>query len=143
MPLEREIIHVLIVGDNAGLRDGIRAIINGQLDMVVAGEATNCEEAIQKFKTVLPDIVIVDVNHPVVRGAKTNMRILSQVPQARVIVISVLEGHEWIRQAFKAGVRAVLYQDMLRSELLSAIRVVHDGQRYIPKAIAMRLGIGS
>ena len=64
MPLERQKIQVLIVGDNAGMRDGIRALIDSQPDMTVSGEATNCEEAIQKFKMLLPDIVIGDVEHP-------------------------------------------------------------------------------
>jgi two-component system, NarL family, response regulator len=137
MPSSRGRIQVLILGDNAGVRDGIRALINGQPDMVVAGDASNCEEGIQKSKTLLPDIVVGEVSHPV--ASKANMRILSQFTQARVIVISALEGSEWIRQAFDAGVQAVLYQDMLRSELLSAIRTVHGGQQYIPKAIARRL----
>ena len=143
MPLERGKIQVLIVGDNAGMRDGIRALIEGQPDMFVAGEAVSCEEAIQKFKTLLPDVVVADVNHPVVWESKTNMRLLSQFPQARVIVISALEGHEWIRKALAIGVRAILYQDLLRSELPSALRRVHAGQQYIPKAIAARLAKGS
>ena len=129
---------MLIVGDNAGLREGIRALVGSQLDMTVAGVAINCEEAIRKFQTLLPDIVIGNVDHPVIWGTESNMRILSKFPQARVIVISAREGREWIRQAYDIGVRAVLYQDMLRAELLSAIRTVHSGQRYIPHAIAMR-----
>jgi two-component system NarL family response regulator len=129
---------VLIVGDNAGMRHGIRALIDTQPDMVIADEASNCQEAIHKSKALFPDIVVGEVNHPV--ASKTNMRILSQFAPARVIVISALEGTEWIRQAFDAGVQAVLYQDMLRSELLSAIRAVHGGQQYIPKAIAGGLG---
>src|SRR5262245_50565188 len=141
MPSDRGRIQVLIVGDNAGMRDGIRALIDSEPDMVVAGDASNCEEAIRKSKTLLPDIVVGEVNHPV--ASKTNMRILSQFGQARVIVISALEGTEWIRKAFDAGVQAILYQDMLRSELLTAIRAVHAGQQYIPKAIATRLGLST
>jgi two-component system NarL family response regulator len=138
MPSDGQRIQVLVVGDNAGMRDGIRALIDSESDMVVAAEASNCQEAIQKSKTLLADIVVGEVNHPV--ASKANLRILSQFAQARVIVISALEGTEWIRQAFDAGVQAVLYQDMLRSELLTAIRAVHAGQQYIPKAIASRLG---
>src|SRR5262249_6165693 len=113
--------------------------IDSEPDMVVAGEATNCEEAIQQFKTTLPDIVIGGINNPVIWGTKANLRILSQFAKARIIVISALEGDEWIRRAYRVGVRAVLYQDMLRSELLAAIRAVHAGQQHIPKAIATRL----
>jgi DNA-binding NarL/FixJ family response regulator len=127
------------VSDNAGMRDGIRALVSSQRDMVVAGEASNCQEAIQKSKTHSPDIVVGEVNHPTAAW-KANMRILSQFAPVRVIVISALEGAEWIRQALDAGVQAVLYQDMLRSELLAAIRAVHAGRQYIPKAIATRLG---
>src|SRR5215510_5572110 len=131
MPSDRGRIEVLIVSDNAGMRDGIRALIDSEPDMVVVGEAINCEEDIQKFKTLLPDVVIGDVANPVTWGTKANLRILSQFAEARVIVISALEGIEWIRQALNVGIRAILYQDMLRSELLSAIRAVHAGQQYI------------
>ena len=130
---------MLIVGDNAGMRDGVRALINGQSDMAVAGEATDLQEAIQEFTDLLPHITIVDVNRPVMGGSETSKGILSHFPKARIILISALEGDSWIQQAFGFGVRAVLYQDMLRHELLPAIRAVHAGQQYIPKAIAARL----
>jgi len=140
MPSDEGRIQVLIVGDNAGMRDGVRALINSQPDMTIAGEATNCDEAVQQFTDLLPHITIVDVNHPVMGGSETSRRILSHFPQARIILISALEGDAWIRQAFDFGVSAILYQDMLRRELLPAIRAVHAGQQYIPKAIATRLG---
>ena len=131
---------MLIVGDNAGMRDGVRALINSQPDMIIAGEATNCDEAVQQFTDLLPHITIVDVNRQVTGGNETSKGILSHFPKARIILISALEGDAWIRQAFGIGVRAVLYQDMLRRELLPAIRVVHAGEQYVPKAIARRLG---
>lgn len=131
---------MLIVGDNAGMRDGVRALINSQPDMFVAGEASNLDEAVRQFTDLLPHITIVDVNRPVTGGNETSREILSHFPEARIILISALEGDAWIRQAFRFGVRAVLYQDMLRRELLPAIRAVHAGQQYIPKAIATRLG---
>jgi DNA-binding NarL/FixJ family response regulator len=140
MPSEGQTIQVLIVSDNLGMRDGIRALIDGEPDMTVAAEAKNCVEAMGKFTTLLPDVIIGDINNPEVWATKPNLRILAQFDKARVIVISALEGDRWIRKAFDLGVRAILYQDLLRSELPSAIRAVHAGQQYIPKAIATRLG---
>ena len=127
------------MGDNAGIREGVRAIINSQPDMALVGEALTREAAMEQFRTLLPNVTIIDVNHPVTPGDETSQAILSAFPEARIIVITALEGDDCIRRAFEMGVRAVLYKDTLRRELLPAIRAVHEGQHYVPDEIAARL----
>ncbi len=127
-----EKISILVVDDHAGVREGIRAVINSQPDMEVVGEATNGVEAIREFKRLLPNVTLADVNLPVICGIEAVALIRAEFPQARFIVISALNDDDRIQQAFAAGVQAFLHKDRLRRELLPAIRAVHKGQRYVP-----------
>ena len=127
-------ISILIVEDHAGVREGIRAVIDDQPDMQVVGEASNGEEAIQQFKRLLPNITVTDVRMPVICGLEAVALIRKEFPQARFIVISALDDTALARKAFAAGAQAFLHKDSLRRELLSAIRAVSSGQRYVPKA---------
>ena len=129
-------IRVLLVDDHEGMREGISAIVNAQPDMMVVGEAADGHEAIQRFRELQPDVSVVDWNLPIVRGEEVLATLNKEFPNARFVVITALNGDDSIRQAFSLGAQCYLHKDMLRRELLPAIRAVHDGQRYIPEAIA-------
>ena len=132
MSLSAEKISILVVDDHPGVREGIRAVINSQSDMVVVGEASNGLEAIQEFKRLLPNVTLADANLPVICGIEAVALIRAEFPRARFIVISALNDKDRISQAFAAGARAFLHKEKLRRELLPAIRAVHNGQQYVP-----------
>jgi len=132
-------IRVLVVDDHPGMREGISAIINSQPDMVVIGEACDGAEAVRSFKETLPGVTLMDFNLPVICGLKALASIRAEFPQARVIVISAVLNDDQIQRALEAGAQAYLHKDMLRVELLPAVRAVHRGETYIPNAIAERL----
>jgi len=135
-------IRVLLVDDHAGMREGISAVVNAQPDMMVVGEAANGHEAIQRFRELQPDVSVVDWNLPIVGGEEVLATLYEEFPNARFVVITALNGDDSIRQALSLGAQCYLHKDMLRRELLPAIRAVHDGQHYIPEAIAKRLRTG-
>jgi len=124
------------------MREGIRAVVNAQPDMTVVGEARDGQEAIQRFRALQPDVSLLDWNLPIIRGEEVLATIRAEMPQARFIVVSALNDDNCIRQALSLGAQSYLHKDMLRRELLPAIRAVHDGQNYIPEAIAKRLKNG-
>jgi two-component system NarL family response regulator len=132
-------LRILIVDDHAGMREGIAAIIDAQPDMTVAGEAADGQEAIRQFKIIRPEIAIVDFNLPVLCGVAAIRAIRLEFPEPRFLVITAANDDDCIRQALCAGAQAYLHKDMLRRELLSAIRALRRGQQYIPQAIAERL----
>jgi len=135
-------IRVLLVDDHKGMREGISAVVNAQPDMMVVGEAADGHEAIQRFRELQPDVSVVDWNLPMVRGEEVLATLSKEFPNARFVVITALNGDDSIRQALSLGAQCYLHKDMLRRELLPAIRAVHDGQHYIPEAIAKRLRTG-
>ena len=130
---------MLLVDDHAGMREGISAVVNAQPDMMVVGEAADGHEAIQKFRELQPDVSVVDWNLPMVRGEEVLATLSKEFPNARFVVITALNGDDCIRQALDLGAQAFLHKNVLRRELLPAIRAVHEGHQYLPAEIANRL----
>ncbi len=132
-------IKILTVDDHPLLRQGIAAVIQGERDMLVVGEAANGREAIEMFRSQRPDVTLMDLQMPDLNGIAAITSIRQEYPQARIIVLTTYEGDALARRALKAGVAGYILKDMIRTELLEAIRAVHLGKRYIPPKIAAEL----
>src|SRR5881227_3984540 len=125
-------ICILCVDDHAVVREGVTAIIGTQADMQVIGEAADGQAACEQYAEHMPDIVLMDLSMPGLDGVEATARICSAFPAARVIVLTTFEGDEDIHRALEAGARGYLLKNAVRQELLTAIRAVHAGKRYIP-----------
>ena len=136
MSEENKTIRVLMVDDHPLLREGIAAVIEGQPDLEVVGEATNGREAVEQFRARKPDIVLMDLQMPVMGGIEAISAIRSEFPHARIVVLTTYKGDTQALRAFKAGASGYLLKSMLRKELLDTIRSVHAGHRRIPPEIA-------
>jgi DNA-binding NarL/FixJ family response regulator len=132
-------ISILTVDDHPMLREGIAAVIQGEKDMTVVGEASNGREAIELFRSKRPDVTLMDLQMPEVNGLEAIASIRQEYPEARIIVLTTYEGDILARRALRAGATGYLLKDMIRAELLEAIRAVHLGRRYIPQKIAAEL----
>src|SRR5262249_34649599 len=132
-------IQILTVDDHPLLREGIAAVIHGEADMVIVGEAANGAEAVEMFRKKRPDVALMDLQMPGVNGIEAIAAIRQEHPQARIIVLTTYEGDVLARRALKAGATGYILKDMIRTELLEAIRAVHGGRRYIPRKIAAEL----
>jgi two-component system, NarL family, response regulator len=133
---ENKMIRVLMVDDHPLLREGIAAVIEGQPDLEVVGEATNGREAVEQFRARKPDIVLMDLQMPVMGGIEAITAIRGEFPNARIVVLTTYKGDTQALRAFKAGASGYLLKSMLRKELLDTIRSVHAGHRRIPPEIA-------
>jgi DNA-binding NarL/FixJ family response regulator len=122
-----------VVDDHAGMRDGISAMVNAQPDMTVVGEASDGREAIERFRTLQPDVSLVDWNLPIVRGEEVIATLIKEFPRARFIAITALNDDKCIQRTRDLGAKGYIHKDMLRRELLSAIRAVNQGQHYFPE----------
>lgn len=136
-------IRILIVDDHVMLRQGIAAIVENEFDIEVVGEAVNGAEAVEAFRRLRPDVTLMDLQMPVMPGIEAIARIRSEVPNARIIVLTTYEGDVQAVRALKAGAWAYLLKSSLIDELLNTIRAVHAGRRYIPAEIAQEIAIHS
>jgi two-component system NarL family response regulator len=143
VPLAQRKIGVLVIDDHEGVREGIIAMVNAQPDMTVVGQAGNGQEAIQQFRDLRPDVLLLDWNLPVILGEEVLRTLSAEIPKPRVIVLSALNDETCIQRALSLGAQSYLHKDMLRRELLPAIRAVHDGQQYMPEEIKKLLETGN
>lgn len=126
-------ISILTVDDHPMLREGIAAVLQGEADMVLVGEANNGREAIDQFRALRPDVTLMDLQMPQMNGLDTIMAIRKEFQQARIIVLTTYSGDVQAVRAFKAGAYGYLLKSMLRKELLETIRNVHAGRKRIPR----------
>ena len=132
-------ITILAADDHPLIRDGLAAVLRAESGLQVVAEAANGEEAIEAYERLRPDIVLMDLRMPVMDGLAATRAILADDPNARIIVLTTYDGDEDIHRALAAGARGYVVKDMMRTDLLSAIRAVHRGQRGIPAPVAARL----
>lgn len=132
-------IGVLTVDDHALLREGIAALVNAESDMQLIAEATNGQEAIEKFRLHRPDVTLMDLQMPALNGIDAIIGIRAEFPNARIIVLTTYAGDVQVLRALKAGARGYILKGHVRRELLDTIRAVHAGQKRIPPEVAAEL----
>jgi DNA-binding NarL/FixJ family response regulator len=132
-------IRILMVDDHPLLREGIAAVIERQEDMVLVGEATNGQEAIENFRLYRPDITLMDLQMPELSGIDAIIAIRREFANARIVVLTTFQGDVQALRAFKAGASGYLLKNMLRKELVETIRAVHSGRKRIPPEVAAEL----
>ncbi|HKQ03954.1 MAG TPA: response regulator transcription factor [Blastocatellia bacterium] len=132
-------LRVMIADDHFVVRMGLAAVVNTQPDMLVIAEATSGKQAVEMYRQHRPDVVLMDVRMPEMDGIEAITAIRKDYQDARFIVLTTYDGDEDIYRALQAGARAYLLKDMLRDELVEAIRAVYAGQRRIPAEVASRL----
>lgn len=132
-------IRIMVIDDQAVVRQGFVALINTVPDMEVIAEGINGQQAIDLYTQHMPDITLIDLRMPVVGGVEAITTIRQKFPDARLIVLTTYDGDEDIYRSLQAGAKGYLLKDVFFEELETAIRSVHAGSRHIPAAIAMRL----
>ena len=132
-----KVIRILTVDDHQLLREGIAAVLEGQEDMKLVGEASNGLEAIESFRRVRPDVTLMDLRMPDMSGIEAIRAIRAEFPTARIIVLTTYAGDAQAAAALKAGAAGYLLKNLVRKDLTDTIRVVHSGRRSVPSEIAM------
>jgi DNA-binding NarL/FixJ family response regulator len=132
-------IRVLAVDDHPLLRGGIAALIAGQSDMALVAEASTGLEALERFRSVRPDVTLLDIQMPVMGGIETLVALRAEFPGARVIVLTTYGGDALAQRALDAGAHAYVLKGDVRVELLDTIRSVHLGRRHVTADVARAL----
>lgn len=134
-------IRILIVDDHPALRQGIAAIVEMESDMLVVGEACNGAEAVDAFETLRPHVTLMDLQMPRMGGLEAIDALRARWRDARIIVLTTYQGDVQAARAIRSGAMAYLLKSSLRTELLTAIRAVHAGRRYISAEIAQEMAL--
>ena len=130
-------IKILMVDDHAVLRDGIRALLGLHDDIEIVGEASEGTEAIERTRELAPDVVVMDIAMPGMEGLEATRRIRKKSPKVKVLVLTQYDNREYIISAIRAGAAGYVPKRALGSELVSAIRAVHQGGSFLyPSAAA-------
>jgi DNA-binding NarL/FixJ family response regulator len=136
---ESQVIRVMAVDDHPLMMAGIVGEINAQPDMRVVAEASDGDEALALFQKHRPDVTLMDIRMPRVQGIAAISSIRQRFPHARIIVLTTSSGDVQAVRAFKAGAVGYLLKNLLRTELVETIRLVHNGHKRIPPEIAQQI----
>jgi len=132
-------IRVLCVDDHPLVRKGIAAILANEPDMKLVGESGGGRDAITLFRQLQPDVTLMDLRMPDTDGIEAVRQIRADFPDARIIALTSFDGDQDIYRALEAGVRGYILKEMVHTEVLRAIRMVHSGKRLMPPEVAQRL----
>lgn len=132
-------IRVMTVDDHPIFRDGLAAMLSVHEDFELVAEAGDGAEAIEMFRVHKPDVTLMDLSMPRMSGAEAIERIVAEFPEARIIAITTFQGDADIHRALEAGARGYLIKDILRHDVVQAIRAVHRGEKVVPATVAQRL----
>ncbi len=132
-------IKVLLADDHALFREGLGALLSDQDDVEIVGEAVDGLDAINMMLQLSPDIILMDINMPVVDGVEATRKILKSHEAVNIIILTMYPQDEYVFEALKAGAKAYLLKDTRSKKLLEVIRAVHAGQAVIDPEMTARL----
>lgn len=134
-------IRILLVDDHVLLREGVKAVLSTQPDMLVVGEASDGSSAITEYEHLQPDIVLMDLQMTDVQGVEAIEAIRASDPAAKIIVLTTYSGDARAIRALRAGARGYLLKASLRKQLLDAIRSVHLGGKHLDASVATAIAL--
>jgi DNA-binding NarL/FixJ family response regulator len=132
-------ITVVLADDQAMVRAGLRALIEAEPGLAVLGEAMDGKEAVAVTEQARPDVVLMDIQMPVLDGIEATKRIVATVPESRVLILTTFDLDEYVFGAIRAGASGFLLKERPPEELLSAIRVIADGEALLAPNVTRRL----
>ena len=131
--------RILIADDHALFREGLVALLNAQEDLTVVGEAANGLDALQKARALQPHLVLMDINMPDYDGLDAAMAIKQEMPQVKVMMLTMLSDDEHLFNAIKGGAEGYMLKNVSAREMLEGIRAVFRGEVALSPLLAARI----
>ena len=134
-----EPIRVLLVDDHTLFRKGLASLIEPLEDMAVVGEASDGQEALDKARKLMPDLVLMDIHMPGWHGLKATQLIKEEMPYVKIIMLTVSDEDENIFEAIKQGAAGYLLKDIKPEKLFKLIRGVYKGEAPVSRLAAAKI----
>jgi DNA-binding NarL/FixJ family response regulator len=132
-------ITILCVDDHPLVRKGVAAMLANEPDMALVAEAGSGGQALEAYREHRPDVTLMDLRLPDMDGIDAIRLIRQEFPEARILALTSYDGDQDIYRSLEAGVRGYLLKEMVHTDMLRAIRMVHGGKRVIPQEVSERL----
>lgn len=129
-------IRVLLVDDHGIVRDALYYLLSAQGDIDIVGTAVDGLDAVDKARQDCPDVIVMDIAMPRMDGLQAAREICKFCPTTRVVMLTIYDTREHIKQALNAGARGYVLKDAAGKELVEAVRTLHAGGRYFSKKIS-------
>jgi DNA-binding NarL/FixJ family response regulator len=129
-------IRILLADDHTVVRDGLRAMLERESDMIVVAEAADGHESVRLAATEAPDVVVMDLAMPNMNGMEATRRILAASMHVGVVILSMHQDESYVLGSLKAGAKGYLLKDSMRGEVVAAIRAVSQGRSFLTRKIA-------
>ena len=131
--------RIFLVDDHAIVRDGIRALLTHEPGLEVVGEAAHGQDLLDQLPTTPTDIVLLDMNMPVLDGLATTQRLHAEYPTIKILVLSMLNHERYIAQLFSAGAHGYILKSADKSEILIAIQTVANGKQFLCSELGLAM----
>ena len=132
-------ISLILADDHPVVRKGLRALLEAETDFVIAGEAADGLEAVKRVEREKPDVLIVDLMMPGLGGLEVVRQVRHRSPQTRIIVLSMHANEAYVLEALKNGATGYVLKDESHAALVSAVRAVSAGRRYLSPPLSERV----
>ncbi len=123
-------IKIVLADDHALVRNGIKAMLENEEDLVVTGEAGNGNEALEVARAVKPDLLILDVRMPGMTGLEAAAKLKSYSPKTKAVILSMHDSEDYVLQALDAGAYGYMLKDTDKNEFVKALKQIHGGNKY-------------
>ncbi|HEY9063530.1 MAG TPA: response regulator transcription factor [Burkholderiaceae bacterium] len=134
-----EQIRLLVVDDHPVVRTGLVEILRSDGGLHVAAQAGSGQEAIDRFSAIRPDVVLMDLRMPDMGGVEAIERIRQLDPEARIIIVTAVDGEDDIYRGLRAGANSYILKDAPPTEVIEAVRMTMQGHRYLAQSVAAKL----
>jgi DNA-binding NarL/FixJ family response regulator len=129
-------INVVLVDDHAVVRDGLRALLESQADLSVAASFGDADTAVRYCIEAHPDVVVLDIALPGLGGIAAAKLIHDQCAAAKILMLSMHSGAEYVHQALRAGANGYVLKESAGAEVIEAVRTVHNGGRFLSRKLS-------
>jgi two-component system, NarL family, response regulator NreC len=133
------VIRIVVVDDHAVVRSGLRMLLGAEEDLEVVAEAGNAREAVFEARAHKPDVILLDVVMPGESGIEVLPKLLHEAPEAKVLVLSMQDDPQYVREAFAAGASGYVLKEAVDAEVVDAVHQVAGGGSYVHPVLGARM----